>query len=84
MNKKIAIAIDGTRNSKEALDYAVVLNQLISDLTFTLLHIQASISLYLVEEAERDFKARQTLEKVNQSQPGIRYENHRTDPRSSH
>ena len=64
MNKKIAIAIDGTRNSKEALDYAVVLNQHISNLTFTLLHIQASISLYLVEEAERDFKARQTLEKV--------------------
>ena len=68
MQKKIAIATDGSHVSKETLSYAAMLYNRIPEMRFVLLHIQPAVSLYLVEEAERKAAARRTLEKITGAQ----------------
>ena len=67
MPKKVAIAIDGSHAAKDALSYAAMLYSRIPEMRFVLLHIQPSVSLYLVEEAERKAAARRTLEKITKT-----------------
>lgn len=67
MQKKVAIAIDGSQASKDALNYAAMLYSRVPEMRFVLLHIQPSVSLYLVEEAERKAAARRTLEKITKA-----------------
>lgn len=64
MQKKILLAVDNTRPSRRALDYALQLSASISDLHYVLLHIQPLISLFLKEEARKSSLARKQLEKV--------------------
>lgn len=67
MQKKVAIAIDGSHASTDALSYAAMLYNRIPEMRFVLLLIQPSVSLYLVEEAERKAAARRTLEKITKA-----------------
>jgi nucleotide-binding universal stress UspA family protein len=65
MNKKILLAVDNTRPSKLALDYAVQMSAMIPDLHFVLLHIQPMVSLFLKEEARTSALARKKMEKIS-------------------
>lgn len=66
MKKKIAIAVDGSRQSVEAVSYAAMLAQTLPDITFVLIHIQPPISQYAQDEALVSNKARAALEKMVQ------------------
>ena len=65
MNRKILLAVDNTRPSKLALDYAVQMATMIPDLHFVLLHIQPMVSLFLKEEARTSVLARKKMEKIS-------------------
>jgi nucleotide-binding universal stress UspA family protein len=65
MNKKIVLALDRSRPSELAFDYAVQMSTRIPDLHFVLLHIQPMVSLYLKEEARTSVLARKKLEKIS-------------------
>lgn len=64
MEKHLLIAIDNSRPSIDAVNYASQLNTAISPITFTLLHVQPAISTYLTDDAQRKPSARRTLEKI--------------------
>lgn len=64
MNKKILVAVDNSRPSKEALKYAVYLSRSISNLYYVLLYVQPLVSLFLIEEARRSASARKQLDKI--------------------
>jgi nucleotide-binding universal stress UspA family protein len=64
MQKKILLAVDNTRPSRRALDYAVQLSSAIDELHYVLFHVQPMISLFLQEEARKSSLARKQLDKV--------------------
>ena len=65
MQKEIMIAVDNSRHSKVAVDYAIGINQAVKDVKFTLMHVQSTISQYLLDEAKSKPQAYAELEKVN-------------------
>lgn len=65
MNRKILLAVDDSRPSKLALDYAARMSIMIPDLNFFLLHIQPMVSLFLKEEARTSILARKKMEKIS-------------------
>ena len=64
MQKKILLAVDNTRPSRRALDYAVQLSSAIDELHYVLFHVQPMISLFLQDEARKSSLARNQLDKV--------------------
>ena len=62
MQKKILIAMDGSRFSKGALSYAARIAAMVGDIRFVLFHVQPMISGYLAEEALKSPKARAEME----------------------
>ncbi len=64
MEKKILLAVDGSIHSRHAVQYAVRMSSVVKDFACTLLHIQPSISQFLLDEARTDFKAKAQLKKV--------------------
>ncbi|MDY6837742.1 MAG: universal stress protein [Thermodesulfobacteriota bacterium] len=66
MDKKILLAVDGSIHSTNAVTYAVRMATVVSDLTYTLFHVQPTLSQYLLDEAETDLKARAELKKIIQ------------------
>ena len=64
MEKKILIAVDNSRHSRKAIQYAAIQNESSQDMKFTLLHIQPTISQYLQDEAKKNAKARIELEQL--------------------
>lgn len=62
MQKKIAIAVDGSIHCGCAVRYAATLSKAIPDMHFALLHVQAPLSQYLLDEAERKPKANAALQ----------------------
>ncbi len=64
MQKKILLAVDNTRPSRKALDYAAQLSSTISNLHYVLFHIQPWISLFLLEEAHKSSRTKKQLDKV--------------------
>ena len=64
MEKKILLAVDGSIHSRHAVQYAVRTSSVVKDFTCTLLHVQPSISQFLLDEARTDFKAKAQLKKV--------------------
>ena len=64
MQKKILLAIDSTRPSQRALDYAIHLSYMIDELHYVLFHIQPMISLFLQDEARKSALARKQLDKI--------------------
>ena len=65
MEKKILIAVDDSRHSKNAVRYAAEAYRTLKDMNFTLMHIQPTISQYLIDEAKKNTKVYAELEKVN-------------------
>jgi nucleotide-binding universal stress UspA family protein len=65
MKRKILLAVDDSRPSRLALDYAIQMSTMIFDLHYVLLHIQPMVSLILKEEARTSVSARKTMEKIS-------------------
>lgn len=65
MQKEIMIAVDDSRHSKNAVRYAIGINNLLKGAKFTLMHVQPTISGYLLDEAKKSPRAFAELEKVN-------------------
>jgi nucleotide-binding universal stress UspA family protein len=64
MEKKILLAVDDSVHAKNAVQYAVKMASQVNDLTFSLLHVQPAISQYLLEEAEKNLKAKAELKNL--------------------
>ena len=64
MERKILLAFDDSIHSMGALKYVVSLSSLVKDATFTLFHVQPTISHFLLDEAKTDFKAKAELGKL--------------------
>ena len=64
MERKILLALDDSIHSMHAVKYAVGLPCLVKEATFTLFHVQPTISQFLLDEAKTDFKARAELDKL--------------------
>jgi nucleotide-binding universal stress UspA family protein len=64
MQKKILLAVDDSRHSRNAIHYAVKVSSLAKNLHYVLFHVQPSISLFLQDEAQKSLKARTELDKV--------------------
>ena len=61
MEKKILLAVDDSVHSKNAIQYAVNMASTVNKLTFSLMQVQPAISQYLLDEAEKDLKAKKEL-----------------------
>jgi nucleotide-binding universal stress UspA family protein len=66
MEKKLLIAVDDSRHSENALRYAAGIYATVSDLKYVLLHVQPTVSQYLLDEAKTRPKAYAELEKMMQ------------------
>ena len=65
MEKKIMVTVDDSRYSKNAVRYASQIYATLGETKLTLMHIQPTISQYLLDEAKKKPRAHATLEKVN-------------------
>ena len=65
MQKEILISVDDSRHSKIAVDYAVNIYQAVKEVKFILMHVQPTISQYLLDDAKSKPQAYAELEKVN-------------------
>ena len=64
MKKKIMLAVDNTRPSRNAIRYAVEMASNVNNLHFVLFHAQPGVSLFLQEEAQKSAKAKKQLDRV--------------------
>ncbi|MBF0225454.1 MAG: universal stress protein [Desulfobacterales bacterium] len=64
MEKKFLLAVDDSLHSKQAIEYAVSLASVITDVNFTLLNVQPAISGFLLDEAKTDSKANIAVKKL--------------------
>lgn len=64
MQKKIAIAVDASMHSSHAVQYAVRMAACIPELQVTLIHIQPTLSSYLLDEARQSVKADKELQQL--------------------
>jgi nucleotide-binding universal stress UspA family protein len=64
MGKKILLAVDDSRHSRNAIHYAVSASAFVKNLHYVIFNVQPTISLFLIEEAQKSFMAKSKLEKV--------------------
>jgi len=64
MQKKILVAIDDSPHSRQAVDYAGRMKDLVPGLGVTLFHVQPSVSQFLLDEARRSGPAQAELNRV--------------------
>jgi nucleotide-binding universal stress UspA family protein len=64
MQKKILLAIDDSPHSRQAVDYAGRMKDLVPGLGVTLFHVQPSVSQFLLDEAQRSGPALAELNRV--------------------
>lgn len=64
MDKKILLVVNGSIHSTRAVDYAVRISSVVKNLTYTLFNVQPTISQYVVDEAEKNLKAKTELKKL--------------------
>jgi nucleotide-binding universal stress UspA family protein len=64
MQKKILVAIDDSPHSRQAVDYAARMKDLVPGLGFTLFHIQPAVSQFVLDEAERSGQGRVELNRI--------------------
>jgi nucleotide-binding universal stress UspA family protein len=64
MQKKILMAVDDSPHSRQAVDYAVRMRDLVPGLGLTVFHIQPPVSQFLLDEAQRSGSARNELNRV--------------------
>lgn len=66
MEKKILIPVDDSIHSRNAIHYAVRISSAVKSLTYTLYHVQPSISHFLLDEARTDGVKQQDLKQLGQ------------------
>ena len=66
VEKKILLAVDDSIHSRHAVQYTVRMSSVVKDVTWTLFHVQPTISQFLLDEAKTDLKARAELKKIIQ------------------
>ena len=64
MEKKILLAVDDSRHSRNAIHYSVSASAFVKNLHYVLFNVQPVISLYLKEEAQKSLMAKSKLESV--------------------
>ena len=64
MKKKIMLAVDNTRPSRNAIRYAVEMASNVNNLHFVLFHAQPGVSMFLQEEAQKSAKSKKQLDRV--------------------
>lgn len=64
MEKKILLAVDDSVHSRHAIEYAVRMSSVAEDFTWTLFHVQPTISQFILDEAKTYYKARVELKKI--------------------
>lgn len=64
MEKKILIAVDESFHSKKAVEYAIKMNSVVKNLSFTIFNVLPTISEYLVTDSNIDRKASAALKEV--------------------
>ena len=64
MEKKILLPVDDSTHSKRAIEYAVKMSSLVKNLSYTLFHVQPTVSSFLLEAAQRNVKTKQKLAKL--------------------
>ena len=64
MEKKILLAVDDSVHSKNAVNYVVNMASTVKKPKFTLFHVQPCVSQYLLEEAEKNLKAKAELKNL--------------------
>ncbi|MCP4745689.1 MAG: universal stress protein [Desulfobacteraceae bacterium] len=64
MQKMIAVGVDDSIYSANAITYAASMAKVIPELSITLLHIQPQVSRYLIDEAMKSLKAENKLNKL--------------------
>jgi len=64
MQKKILVAIDDSPHSRQAVDYAGRMKDLVPGLGVTLFHVQPTISQFLLDEAQRSGPAQAEFNRV--------------------
>jgi nucleotide-binding universal stress UspA family protein len=64
VEKKILLAVDDSVHSRHSIQYALRMSSVVSDFTWTLFHVQPSISQFLLDEAKTDRKAKAELKKI--------------------
>jgi nucleotide-binding universal stress UspA family protein len=67
VNKKVLIGVDGSIHARNAIKYAAELYQSLRDLSYSVIHIQPTISRYLAEEAEKTADGREKLETIHKT-----------------
>ncbi len=80
MQKKIAIAVDASLHSSHAVQYAGRMAAAIPELHVVLIHVQPTLSGYLLEDAQRSVKADNELKKIikkNQAAAAVLLEKHK-------
>ncbi len=71
MQKEIMIAVDESQQSTFAVRYATNLYRALKDVKFTVMHVQPTISQYLLDEAKSKPQAYAELENVNRKNAEI-------------
>jgi nucleotide-binding universal stress UspA family protein len=64
VEKKILLAVDDSIHSRHGLQYVARMSSVVRHLNYTLFYVQPTISMFLLDEAETDVKARAELKKV--------------------
>lgn len=64
MEKKILLAVDESKHSKNAIHYAMGISPRVNQLKYTLFHVQPQISQFLRDEARANLRAQSALEKL--------------------
>ncbi len=65
MQKEIMIAVDDSRHSRNAVRYAIDFYHAVKDVKFIIMHVQATISQYLMDEAKKKPQAYADLQKLH-------------------
>ena len=60
------LAVDGSKNSTQAIDYAVWMSSMIRNLHYSLFNIQPMISIYMQDEAKESLAARSEFTKIQE------------------
>ncbi|MBW1954953.1 MAG: universal stress protein [Deltaproteobacteria bacterium] len=70
MERKVLVAVDDSIHTRTCLSYLNFLAARIPDFSVTLFHVQPTISDYLVEEARKNLKAKNTLDTLIEKNRG--------------
>ncbi len=64
LEKRILVALDDSIHSKKSINYVVKMRSVVKDLSYTLFHVQPTVSEYLIRDSHIDKKALSALKDV--------------------